>query len=300
MKFQSCPRRFALAAITLSVIAALPAAGQVINENTKLLPSDGVAGDGFGHSVAISGTTALAGAVFDDLNGTESGSAYLFDTTTGQQIAKLIPSDGAEWDRFGFSVAISGTMAVVGAVGDDDNGSNSGSAYLFATTTGQQLAKLLPDDGAAGDRFGYSVAISGNTAVVGSRGDNDNGTESGSAYLFNTATAQQFAKLLASDGADYDEFGRSVAIGDTTVLLGVRDDDDNGPESGSSYLFLVDNPCYGSGADLTDDGIVNFFDISVFLTYYMFNNPIADFNGDGVFDFFDVSAFLNAYNAGCP
>ncbi len=77
----------------------------------------------------------------------------------GDQLFKLLPDNGAELDRFGFSVAISGTTAIVGASGDDDNGSHSGSAYLFDTTTAQQMAKLLPDDGEANDTFGRSVAI---------------------------------------------------------------------------------------------------------------------------------------------
>ena len=119
----------------------------------------------------------------------------------GDQLFKLLPNDGAASDFFGYSVAISGTTAIVGAQGDDDNGSNSGSAYLFDTTTGQQIAKLLAKDGAADDRFGRSVAISDAIAIVGSKWDDDNGDKSGSAYLFETATGQQVAKLLPDDGA---------------------------------------------------------------------------------------------------
>ena len=82
-------------------------------------------------TVPISGTNAIVAAHADDDNGTDSGSAYLFDTTTGRQVAKLLPNDGAAFDRFGISVAISGTTAIVGAYYDDDNGARSGSAYLF-------------------------------------------------------------------------------------------------------------------------------------------------------------------------
>ncbi len=120
----------------------------------------------------------------------------------GDQLFKLLPDDGAAFDRFGTSVAISGTTAIVGADSDDDYGINSGSAYLFDTTTGRQIAKLLPKDGASGHEFGFSVAISGATAIVGKRLDNDNGTFSGSAYLFdisNPANPTQIAKLLAKD-----------------------------------------------------------------------------------------------------
>ena len=204
---------------------------------TKLLPSDGAANDIFGRSVAISGTTAIVGARLDDDNGIGSGSAYLFDTVTGNQIAKLLPSDGALGDFFGHPVAISGTTAIVGAINDDDNGSSSGSAYLFDTLTGVQIAKLLPGDGAAGDFFGQSVAISGSTAIVGTPGDADNGSHSGSAYLFDTLTGVQFAKLVPGDGAANDSFGLSVAISGSTAIVGAALDDDNGSDSGSAYLY---------------------------------------------------------------
>ncbi len=212
----------------------------------KLLPTDGAAGF-FGTSVAISGATAIVGAWRDDDNGSGSGSAYLFDTTTGRQIAKLLPDDGAAGDHFGFSVSISGTIAIVGAFADDDNGGFSGSAYLFDISDPKnpvQFAKLLPTDGAAVDHFGFSVSISGATAIVGAAFHDDNGSGSGSAYLFDTATGQQIAKLLPSDGAVGDVFGASVSISGTTAIVGAWFDDDNGGFSGSAYLFDVAGYCY--------------------------------------------------------
>ncbi len=82
---------------------------------------------------------------------------------------------------------INGENAVVGARGDDDNGPISGAAYLFDTATGQQTVKLLRDDGASYDYFGVTVAISGATVVVGAPADDDNGSNSGSAYLFDAS-----------------------------------------------------------------------------------------------------------------
>ncbi len=209
----------------------------------KLLPSDGAAGDAFGQglgqAVAISGTTAIVGAHLNDDNGESSGSAYLFDTTTGQQTFKLLPDDNAAGDQFGFSVAISGAIAIVGAWFTDDNGEDSGSAYLFDTTTGEQTFKLLPDDGAASDFFGHSVAISGNRAVVGAIGDDDNGERSGSAYVFDTTTGQQIAKLLPQDGGAGDWFGQSVSISGNTAVVGSYYADDNFEDSGSAYLFDI-------------------------------------------------------------
>ena len=238
-----------LLAAAASVLSTAPAYADLGDQLFKLLADDGAADDFFGISIAISGATAIVGAVWDDDNGRASGSAYLFDTTTGRQIAKLLPNDGAADDRFGWSVAISpdsiGTTAVVGAFLDDDNGFNSGSAYLFDTTTGRQIAKLLPIDGAATDYFGYSVAISGapgnEVAIVGVVWDDDSGLQSGSAYLFETTTGRQIAKVLANDGAMGDNFGISVAIsgahGKETAIVGADRDDDNGGNSGSAYLF---------------------------------------------------------------
>ncbi|MCH7887296.1 MAG: FG-GAP repeat protein, partial [Candidatus Marinimicrobia bacterium] len=171
------------AAASLSI--SQPAYAQI--SEFKITASDGAENDHFGESASISGDYAVVGARFDDDNGLSSGSAYVFKRsgTSWAQEAKLLPSDGAVEDRFGVSVSISGDYAVVGAKFDDDNGSKSGSAYVFkrAGASWTEEVKLLPSDGAAGDEFGKSVSISGDYAVVGAFGDDDNGSGSGSAYV---------------------------------------------------------------------------------------------------------------------
>ena len=235
----------------------------------KLLPGDGASNDYFGHGgVAISGTTAIV-AAYNSNSG--SGSAYLFNTTTGQQTFKLLPGDPANGDEFGYSIAISGTTAIVGARSNDDNGSAAGSAYLFNTATGKQIAKLLPGDGATGDNFGSSVAVSGTTAIVGA----SSGSASGSAYLFNTTTGQQIAKLLPSDGAAGDSFGQAVAISGTTVIVGSWLDDDKGTDSGSAYIFSLNQPPI---ADIAFDQLT-----------YIGTQPIVTLDGTGSSDAEDVS-----------
>ena len=222
----------------LLLSASAPVAwGQTWTETSKLTADDGAAFDEFGTSVGISGNTAIVGAWFDDDDGSGSGSAYLFDTTTGNQLFKLTAGDGAGGDSFGWSVASSGTTAIVGARLDDDDGASSGSAYLFDETTGAQLAKLTAADAAAGDNFGLSVGISGNTAIVGANLSDDDGTSSGSAYLFDVTTGAQIAKLTASDAASFDQFGNSVGISGTTTIVGAAGDDDGGTNSGSAYVF---------------------------------------------------------------
>ncbi len=272
----------------------------------KLLADDGATSDVFGWSVAISGATAIVGAWADDDNGNVSGSAYLFDTTTGAQIAKLLPKDGATGDEFGGSVAISGDTAIVGAAWDDDNGSRSGSAYLFDVTTGRQIAKLLPDDGAVFDYFGISVAINGTTALVGARLDDDNGTNSGSAYLFDTTTGAQIAKLLPDDGTTFDLFGASVAISGATgkelAIVGAIWDNPNGIDSGSAYLFDAAAPGM-CPADLDDSGDVGVKDLLFLLGAWGPCPPKedcpADFDNSGDVGVKDLLILLGAWGA-CP
>ncbi|MFW5653767.1 MAG: FG-GAP repeat protein [Planctomycetota bacterium] len=230
------------AAITLPHIAPDQAIGQSVrNERLKILAADGARGDEFGFAVAISGTTAVVGAVNDDDNGFNAGVAFLFDVNTGTQIAKLLPSDGAELDEFGSSVGISGSTAIVGAYADDDNGSLSGSAYLFDATNGRQIVKLLPSDGVEGDLFGWSVGISGSTAIVGSLRDLVRGLgDAGSAYLFNADTGTQLARLVPKDSKWGAEFGCSVALSGSIAIVGARlDGTFREPNRGSAYLFDV-------------------------------------------------------------
>ncbi|RKZ12256.1 hypothetical protein DRQ53_15040, partial [bacterium] len=239
----------------------------------KITADDGTASDYFGGSVSISGVTVVVGADRDDDNGSNSGSAYIFQRDEGGldawgQVAKITADDGTASDYFGGSVSISGDTVVVGAEGDDDLGFGSGSAYVFRRDQGGpdtwgQVVKITPSDGAANDSFGISVSISGDTVVVGADRDDDNGDESGSAYLFQRDQGGpgawgQLAEIYASDGADFDRFGRSVAISGDTAVIGAHHDDDNGDSSGSAYVFHRDQggpDAWGQVAKITaDDG----------------------------------------------
>jgi len=294
-------------------------------ERKKLLAGDGQAGDLFGNSVSISGDTVIVGAIFDDDNGTQSGSAYIFyrdqggadmwgqvkkltagdgasfdyfgcsvsisgdtaivgadgdNSASGSayifyrdqggadnwgQVKKLTAGDGEEEDYFGGSVSISGDKVIVGAFGDDDNGHDSGSAYIFFRDQGGadnwgQVKNLVAGDWAADDWFGYSVSISGNTAIVGVPYDDENGDYSGSAYIFSRDQGEadnwgEVKKLTASDGAGGDNFGRSVSISEDTAIVGAHWDDDNGDDSGSAYIFSV--PAFGDelACDFGVDGL---------------------------------------------
>ena len=147
-----------LVAVALLAIVAAPSWGQAINEDLKILASDGGADNEFGYFIAIDQGIIAVGAPSDDDNGINSGSAYLFDASTGAEIAKLLPSDGAAGDEFGFSIAIDGGIVAVGALRDDHNGNTSGSAYLFDASTGltRPLALRSPNSLPATARQGTS------------------------------------------------------------------------------------------------------------------------------------------------
>ena len=176
-------------------------------------------------------------------------SQIMASAPTAQQ-AKLTANDAAAGDNFGFSVAIDGETAVVGAWGNDDNGS----AYIFTRsgTTWSQQAKLIANDAAADDFFGVSVAINGETAVIGASRDDDGGADSGSAYIFTRSgtTWSQQAKLTASNAAAGDNFGNFVTIDGDTTLIGAPNNDDNGANSGSVYVFTRSGTAWNQQAKL--------------------------------------------------
>lgn len=217
--------------------------GQTWKLQKKLLPYDGAPNADFGRSVAISGDTVVVGARY--LQGEGKGSAYVFvrsDQTWIQQ-AKLVDDDGAEGDLMGFSVAVSGDTAVVGAIRNSDKAVDAGAACVFVRS-GQTWAlqqKLYAPDGAAGDRFGYSVALSGSTAVVTSIDDDGAGPAwSGSAYVFarSGVTWSLEQKLVADDAGAGDNFGWSAALSGNTLVVGAPNDrDEDGLDSGSAYVF---------------------------------------------------------------
>jgi len=203
-------------------------------EGQKLLASDGSAGNAFGYTLSFSDDTALIGACYDDDSGTMSGSAYVYTRsgTTWTQQAKLLASDGEAFDYFGNSVSLSGDTALIGAHGED---SYTGTAYVFTRSGANwtQQAKLVASDSASDKWFGFSVALSEDTALIGSQGDNG---YTGTAYVFTRSGSQwtQQAKLLASDGEPMSWFGYAVALDSDTALIGAHYVNDY---QGAAYVF---------------------------------------------------------------
>jgi len=252
--------------------------GTTWTEQAKLTASDDAFQDFFGNSVSISGDTAIVGSRNFDAN-TSSGTAYVFvrSGTTWTEQAKLTASGATLLSGFGLFVSISGDTAIVGAASDDD--SFTGSAYVFTRsgTTWTEQTKLTASDAVAADFFGDSVFILGDTAIVGAFGDGDAGFQSGSAYVFTRSgtTWTEQAKLIASDDAALDHFGRSFSISGDTVIVGSRNFD-TGFNSGAAYVFLLND-------DPDSDGLVNLIDNCS----NTFNPDQADADNDGIGDVCD-------------
>jgi len=210
---------------------------------SALLPATQQAKVTGGYSVSLDLNTAIAGAPFEDGAGTDRGAAYVHTRsgTTWTQQQKLTASDTEDGDIFGASVAIDGDTAIVGAPYESTGGTQSGAAYVFtrsgSTWTEQQ--KLVASDASSFSEFGASVAISGNTVIVGAYQDNGAGSSRGAAYVFtrsgSTWTQQQ--KLAASDPEDFAYFGWSVSIQNDDAVVGARLKGDGGSNRGAAYVF---------------------------------------------------------------
>ncbi|MCB9081847.1 MAG: FG-GAP repeat protein, partial [Lewinellaceae bacterium] len=266
------------------------------SQQAYLKASNTGAGDSFGWSVAISGETIVVGAYLEESNATgvngdesnndagNSGAAYVFvrSGTVWSQQAYLKASNTGANDQFGRSVAISGETLVVGAISEDSNATgvngdataqanndavNSGAAYVFVRSgvTWSQQAYLKASNTGANDEFGISVAISGETIVVGANGEDSNATGvngdataqanndaggSGAAYVFvrSGGTWSQQAYLKASNTGANDEFGISVAISGETIVVGANGEDSNATGVNGDATAQANNDAGGSGA----------------------------------------------------
>ena len=195
------------------------------------------ASDEFGYSVAISGNTIVVGAHGDNTNATCAGSAYVFDAASGDLLWTLNNPTPDAYDRFGWSVAVSGSTIVVGAFWDDTGMPQAGLAYVFDAVSGDLLWTLNNPTPAADDEFGYSVAISGSTIVVGAGGDNTGTTHAGSAYVFDAESGTLLRTLNNPTPDADDEFGYSVAISGNTIVVGAYWDDTLAADAGTAYVF---------------------------------------------------------------
>lgn len=207
----------------------------------------------FGYAVGLGGERAIVGAPGDATNGQDAGAAHIFIANGNGwvQEAKILATDGAYGDEFGFAVDISGDYAIIGSPRDAVNGANSGSAYIFKRVgaTWQQQQELIPAAGDPEDWFGYSVSISGDWAIVSAIGDDDKATKAGAVYAYkrNGSIWTMEQKIIASDGSKEDKFGMRICIDASSIIVGATRDDDNGTDAGAAYVFELDDGVSGDG-----------------------------------------------------
>ncbi len=212
-----------------------------------LLPAGAGYSDQFGGAVDVDAGLVVIGASFDDTQGINAGSVYLFDAVAGTQLCKLAPEKLEVQDSFGMGVAIRGGTLAVTAQWDDDAGLNAGALYLYDIsdpTQPVQTAKLTP--GVAGDTFGASMRRDGDTLIVGATLDNDFtlGADVGSATLFDITTGAQLAKLIPATAEPGDSFGTTVALGGGFAVLAA---DGEFPDDRRVVVFDA-----STGAELTE------------------------------------------------
>ena len=226
---------------------------------SKIIPADIVTSTAeFGQAVALSGDTVVIAAHRENLN---AGAVYVYvrDGMTWEQQAKISPYSAGSVRYFGESVAIDGDTLVVGAPIDDEKGAAAGAAFVYKRSDGEWTLqeKLFSDDGsvaaASSRRFGSSVAIDGDTIVVGGPYISSTVGWFGNVFVFtrNNDSWEQQAKLGADDRGWGDLFGGAVAIDGDTVVIGARADDDNGASSGSAYVFTRTGATWVQRAKLT-------------------------------------------------
>ena len=240
--------------------------------------------DFFGSSVALSGDRVLVGAPFDDTQGSAVGQAHLYDATNGNLLQTFDDPTVTGFDLFGSSVALDGDSVLIGASGDDTQGTNVGQAHLFDATTGNLLQTFDDPTVTGSDLFGTSVALDGDRVLIGANQDDTQGTNVGQAHLFDAITGNLLQTFDDPTVTGSDLFGTSVAIDGNSVLIGAPFDDTQGSAVGQAHLF-----------DATTGNLLQTFDDPTVTGFDQFGDSVAlsgnsvligargdDTQGDGV------------------
>lgn len=299
-----------LVLLSLNLFFISPVISQIFTESQKIITSDRNADDRMGWSVDMDGNFAVVGAYGDDFGDTDPnmGSAYVYEKIEGNwtQVQKLIASDQDDYDRFGWSVAIDGDVIVIGAYAEDHDAtddnplSKAGSAYIFERTgSGDfvEVQKIVAADRAAGDEFGFDVAVHGGTIVVGAHADDKDEFgegyyyHAGSAYIFDRSDDgvwSQTQKIVASDqsaGTEYppghedwnDRYGEGVAIWNDYVAVAA-------PFGAKSYMYERSGGVWTEVATLSYVGLSGFdrcIDVAIDSTTCIVGTETEDDGPDG-------------------
>lgn len=272
-------------------------------QKQKLVADDGLSFDSFGAAVDVRDDLIIVGAYGRDEGVTDSGAAYIFRRMGSQweQVAKLRPADPQVMSAFAYSVSISGDVALVGAYGDGTFGAYSGSAYFFQEIGGSwhQSAKVYSPFPTFGDRFGHSVDLNGDWAIIGAHLSDLQALNAGAAFIMHRPAGAwvPFATVLSSGKVPDDRFGIAVAIDEDHVIAGATKADSAIPDSGAAFIYSADR--FG---DCNGNGVADIIDLaSGFSTDLDLNgipdecSPVpcpGDVNADGTVDTSDLNVIL--------
>ncbi|WP_088329357.1 hypothetical protein [Lacimicrobium sp. SS2-24] len=259
--------------IPIYIGAALTlAAGNGFATQEIIFAQDGRAEDYFGYSAAIDGNTVLVGAYKADVKGlVDAGAAYVY--VSGEngwyQQAKLVAEPSFAQDTLGGNVALKNDVAMLGAMNRDDKGEDAGAVISFERQSGNWMQKqiLTAPDARPGDAFGQSISLTEKHLVIGAPRNDALGIDSGAAYIYkreNDAWHYQ-TKVTASDGAQEDLFGISVAIDGNTILVGADLHDQKAENAGAVYVYVLDDNQWKQQAKLmaSDGGQTDIFGVRV-------------------------------------
>lgn len=255
----------------------------------SLKPKDGRAYDVFGISIDIDDGIVAVGAYQDDDGGHNTGSVYLFDAESGEEIMEIYAEDGEEDDYYGREVLIEEGRLYVSALRDGVNGPSSGSVYVYDVQSGTELMRIIPEDGEDREVFGSSLAIQDGVLVVACPRSDERGFDSGVIYVYDAISGEELGRLAASNGGAQDWLGYSIAIDEGRIAAASIYNNDLG------MVYVLD-ACVG---DLNHDWRHSIEDVSAFLGAFAAGGDNADLDGDGALTFFDVAAFIEGYLGGC-
>ena len=275
-------------------------------QEAKLLGS-GDSQASFGKSVAMTNGVAAVGSAHGNLG---TGSVHIFQRENGNWEVQsvLTASDADTNDNFGASLAMTGDLLVIGAVGNTDVGNGGGASYVFrhnGVDWVEEQALFATDGFTIISGFGEAVALNHERIVVADVGNTGYIGEllAGAVYVFGYDGTQwvEEGKLAQPGAQGLQSFGMSVGIENGSVFAGTSFADGVGVRTGAVFEYDISSlDIEACLADFDDNCLLNFFDISAFLRLFASLDPATDLNGDGSWNFFDASAFLDSYGDGCP
>ncbi|MCB9914606.1 MAG: hypothetical protein H6828_05585 [Planctomycetes bacterium] len=302
------------------VVVVFQRSGNVWSVRDYLTPNEGVAGDRFGHSVAIDGTRIVVGAPSAQTtpSAPNGGAVYVFDLigTNWTYSAKVVPNDVFNTPSYGHAVDVLDDRIVVGTPGDDNGGNNAGAAYVFDRVGGNWLAniKLIATDFSPNAAFGWDVALGVKEVMVGAPIAQNSGVGSGAAYFFNEFSGSwvQSDKLFDPSGASVDRYGFAVDYDGDRALVGMPFRQQGGVDYGRTWVcdrvggawvpqYWLESPSGGVnlqrfGVSVAMQGTVAVVGDNASLENYVhvFQTSGVDCNNNGVPDTCDIALGISS------